>query len=154
MANISREQVDQVLLLRFSGSITEADGFDELHGCRLPEVHVNCKGVTRINTSGIRAWIKCFNELRSRGIKLRFMECSVPIVEQMNLMINFVEEDEIVSLFVPFVCTKCKTESVHPFRAIDLRHMNKQLPQMVCPNCGGRVVFDNVPEEYFVFLDR
>lgn len=154
MLNISKEQKGTALLVRLSGSIEESVNFEQLIGAAPGELIVNTKEVPRINSIGVKSWIKYFQTLQGKGVKLRFIECSTAIVEQVNLISNFVCGGQVESVYVPFSCENCKTELVGLFKTEDLKKLQLQLPELKCAKCRGRAVFDDIPEEYFGFLSR
>ena len=154
MVNIVKEQKGTALSIRLSGSIEESVNFDQLIGVPPAELWVNCKEVPRINSVGVKAWIKYFQSAQAKGTKLKFLECSTAIVEQINLISNFTCGGAVESIFVPFSCTGCKSELVGLFKCEDLKKLQLQLPELKCSKCGGKTVFDDIPEEYFGFLMR
>jgi hypothetical protein len=136
------------------GSIEESVNFDQLLGPPQPEMEINCKEIPRINSVGVKGWIKYFQSCQAKGSKLRFVECSTAIVEQINLISNFICGGVVESIFVPFSCTGCKGELVGLFKTADLKKLQLKLPDLKCTKCGNKAVFDDIPEEYFGFLTR
>ena len=154
MLNIVKEQLGNVLLVRLSGSIEESVNFDKLIGPPPQELHVNCKEVPRINSVGVKGWIKYFQSAQAKGTKLKFLECSTAIVEQINLISNFTCGGTVESIYVPFACTKCKSELVGLFKSEDIKRVQMKMPELKCTKCGDKALFDDIPEEYFGFLNR
>ena len=154
MVNVVKEQKGNLLVVRLAGSIEESVNFDQLIGVPPAELEVNCKEVPRINSVGVKGWIKYFQGVSAKGTKIKFTECSTAIVEQFNLISNFVCGGTVESIFVPFSCTGCKSELVGLFKTEDLKKLNLQLPDLKCSKCGNKAVFDDIPEEYFGFLMR
>ena len=154
MVNVVKEQKGNVLVVRISGSIEENVNFDQLIGTPAQEMHINCKEIPRINSVGVKAWIKYFTSAQQKGSKLKFMECSTAIVEQINLISNFVCGGSVESIYVPFSCTNCRGELIGLFRVSDLQKLKLKLPELKCSKCGGKAVFDDIEEEYFGFMDR
>jgi anti-anti-sigma regulatory factor len=154
VVNVVKEQKGTVLVVRLTGSIEESVNFDQLVGAPPPELWVNCKEIPRINSVGVKAWIKYFQGAQAKGCKLKFIECSTAIVEQINLISNFTCGGVVESIFVPFSCTGCKSELVGLFKCEDLKKLQLKLPDLKCSKCGGKAVFDDIPEEYFGFLMR
>lgn len=142
------------MVVRLSGVIDETTNFEQLIGQPPAELHVVTKEVSRINSVGVKSWIRYFTGLKSKGIKLKFQECSTAIVDQINLVLNFSAGAEIESIYVPFVCTHCHTELVGLFKTADLIRRNLKLPELKCTKCGSKVEFDDIPDEYFGFLTR
>ena len=118
------------------------------------ELLVNCKEIPRINSVGVKAWIKYFQSAQAKGTKLNFIECSTAIVEQINLISNFICGGVVESVYVPFACNSARASSWACSRRKISRSLNLQLPELKCTKCGGKAVFDDIPEEYFGFLSR
>ena len=154
MLNIAKEKKGTSLIVRLSGSIEENVNFEQLIGPPGPELEVSSKEVPRINSLGVKAWIKYFQECKAKGTKLKFVECSTAIVEQMNLISNFSCGGIVESIYVPFSCSHCNSEFVGLFRTEDLRKSNLELPEVKCPKCSNVAEFDDIPEEYFRFIER
>lgn len=154
MVNVLKEQKGNVLAVRLVGSVEESVNFETLIGSSGPEVHVNCKEVARINSIGVKSWIKYFSSLQQAGITLRFIECSTAIVEQINLISNFVCGGTVESIYVPFSCGACRGEFIALFQVADLKKLGLNIPELSCPKCAGKAAFDDIPEEYFAFLSR
>ncbi|MBI3535337.1 MAG: hypothetical protein HY072_07615 [Deltaproteobacteria bacterium] len=154
MLNVIKEQKGNVLVVRFTGSIEENVNFEALIGTPPEELHVYCKEVPRINSIGVKAWIRFFQSLKAKGIKLKFFECSTAIVQQINLISNFTPPRSVESIYVPFTCMQCKSELVGLFKCEDLKQMKLKIPDLKCAKCGGRSAFDDIPEEFFAFLFR
>lgn len=154
MLNVIKEQKGSALVVKLSGSIEESVNLDQLIGAPQPEMQISTKDVSRINSVGVKAWIKYFSAAQAKGTKLTLVECSTAIVEQINLISNFVCGGRVESVFVPFSCTQCKSELVGLFKVDDLKKLNGNIPELKCTKCSGRAVFDDIPEEYFAFLTR
>ena len=92
--------------------------------------------------------------MQAKKVKIKFQEVSTALVEQINLISNFTAGGEVESIFVPFSCTGCKSELAGLFKAVDLKKQQLKLPELKCQKCGGKAVFDDIPEEYFGFLMR
>ena len=154
MVNVVKELKGNVLVIRLIGAIEESVNFDQMIGTTPSEMLINCKEVPRINSVGVKGWIKYFQTAAAKGTKLRFSECSTAIVEQINLISNFTCGGTVESIYVPFACTNCKSELIGLFKSEDLKKLNMKLPDLKCSKCGGAAVFDDIPEEYFSFLMR
>jgi hypothetical protein len=101
----------------------------------------------------VKAWIKFFQGLQQKGVKLTFEECSTAIVEQINLISNFTCGGKVESIFVPFSCQNCKSELVGLFKTDALKALDlNNIPPLKCTKCGGEAAFDDIPEEYFSFM--
>jgi anti-anti-sigma regulatory factor len=151
---VAKEQKGNLLSVRLSGAIEENANFEELIGMPTGELRINVKEVPRINSVGVKAWIKYFQALKGKNVKFTFVECSTALVEQINLISNFTCGGAVESIYVPFSCTGCHGELVGLFKTTDLKKMQFKLPELKCSKCGGKALFDDIPEEYFSFLLR
>ena len=154
MLNITKEQKNNTLLIRLIGPIDEDVQFESAIGLVPQEIIISCREIPRINSIGVKAWVKYFQTLRQKGVKFTFIECSTAIVEQFNLISNLISGGTVESIYVPFSCTKCKSELIGLFKCEDLKKSGFTLPSLTCSKCSGPVVFDDIPEEYFRFLQR
>ena len=154
MLNVTKESKGGVLVIKLSGSIEESVNFDQLLGEAQPQMHVYCRDVKRINSIGVKAWIRYFQIAQKKGSNIKLFECSTAIVEQINLISNFTCGGTVESLFIPFCCNQCKTELVGLFKSEDLKKLNLKVPDFKCAKCGGKAAFDDIPEEYLGFLTR
>ncbi len=154
MIRVTKEQKGPVLSIKLIGSVEETENFAQLIGPVSTELEVSCKEIPRLNSIGVKAWIQYFQTCKTNGVKLRFIECSTAIVEQINLIFNFTCGGSVESLYVPFACTLCKGEFVGLFKTEMIQKLQFKIPEMKCPKCGHPSVFDDIAEEYFAFLQR
>lgn len=154
MIKVTKEQNGNILTIHLSGAIEETVNLDDLIGGVSGELRVDCKEVTRINSVGVKGWIKYFQSLQAKQVAITFFQCSTAIVEQINLISNFTCGGKVESIYVPFACPSCKSELIALFRTSDLNPDALQLPELKCTKCAGKAVFDDIEEEYFSFLSR
>lgn len=154
MAEILKEKRENVLHVRLVGVVDEKTNFRQELGIPPREIHVNCRQVSRLNSMGIKAWIQYFGAAADQGTKIKFSECTVPIVEQLNSISNFATGAEVESFFVPFCCTNCDAEVYGLFKSESLRRTDFKVADQKCPKCGGKAIFDDDPDYYFLFLMR
>ena len=155
MIKATNNQSGDTFLVKLSGTIEENVDFAQIIGIPTAQkMDLQLREVLRINSVGVKAWIKYFQGIAAKGIQLRFLECSTAIVEQVNLISNFTCGGKVESIFVPFCCSKCSTELLGLFKCEDLKKINFEIPDLKCSKCGGAAQFDDIPEEYFGFLTR
>jgi anti-anti-sigma regulatory factor len=154
MVQVEKAQNGSVFVFKLSGTIEENTNLDEAIGPNKPQMEINCKNVSRINSIGIKGWIKYFQNCQSKGSKLVFVECSTAIVEQINLISNFTCGGTVESIYLPYCCTKCRAELAGLLKVEDLKKMNMNLPTLNCNKCDGKAEFDDIPEDYLAFLNR
>lgn len=153
MLSVNKQQTKQGLLIELNGTIEENVQLDHLIGPFEGELTVKCRGVTRINSVGVKTWMRYFQGLRNEGKTFKFTECSYSIIEQLNMISNFSCGGEVLSVLLPFSCLKCQNEFVATCKTEDLKKNKLQIPNVRCEktDCGAQ--FDDDPEEYLYFLE-
>ncbi len=133
-----------------SGVIDEDTTFEALKSVSGPII-VNFKGVTSINSCGIRSWVNTVKELSSVGII--YEECTPLIVRQMNMVPSFVGHAKVRSVFVPYVCEECDAESMKLASSSEFENGNVTVAEtMKCTSCEkGEMEIDGNPKQYFAF---
>ena len=153
MLNIKKTKTPTGLIVELSGTIEENVNFEVLIGDFTGELTVKCKEISRINSVGVKTWLHYFRGLKSHRKSFKFTECSPPLVEQLNQILNFSCGGEVESLLLPFQCSKCQTEFVAICSTSELKANKLQVPKVTCekPVCSAE--FDGDPKEYFYFLE-
>lgn len=140
--------------LHLIGTIDETADFER----QIPDVPkdltVNCKKVDRINSTGIRLWVKFFKGITNRGHRVKFVECSPALVEQINTIPGFLAGGVVESIFVPFTCSGCHASFMQLNSLGRLKMTYQSLPEPACPKCGEKAIFDEIADEYFSFLKQ
>jgi len=131
-----------------------AFGMSATSAAAMGTIRLHCKDVQRINSVGVKNWIRYFQEISKAGASLVFAECSPAITEQLNLISNFSCGGTVESVYVPYACTVCKNEMIALFSTEELKQRDLELPELPCSKCGSKALFDDVEEEYFHFLDH
>ena len=159
MVNVKKETKGSILVVRIMGSIEETVNFDQLLGAPHPEMEINCKEIPRINSVGVKAWIKYFQSCQAKGSKIRFVECSTAIVEQINLISNFTCGGKVESITIPFFCTHCKEQSTSIYTIEQLTALAKTeqltaldktdlFKDVKCTRCQCGLTFDDNFDTY------
>lgn len=152
MLTIKRQPSGEKLVVRLGGTIEEDLDLSEVIGPVPSDVTFSCKEIQRINSAGVRIWIKYFDKLTHQGTRVTFIELSPAVVEQLNLISNFCCSAKIESVYVPYTCNTCRTQFVSLFSTEELKRIYKTLPQPDCPKCKSKTMFDDIEDEYFGFL--
>ncbi len=137
--------------LGFVGELTEDSEFGNLHERLRRQVDFNLSQVSRINSCGVREWIRFMNRLQ--GKEVRFQECSVSMVDQMNMISNFRGAARIDSFFAPFICPTCQREQEVLLRTDQVKTQKTLvIPSVTCEVDGTELQFDDLEDVYFSFL--
>lgn len=142
------EQDGDGVLLKLSGIITESAEFSPLLESVTGRVRLDLSGIRRINSSGVREWIR-FIEALSDGREVLLERCAVPIVQQLNMISNMAGRGHVVSVMLPYYCGECDEEITV------LCELGDKVPDLAeslpCARCGGSMEFDEIPENYLSF---
>ena len=153
MLSVNKQVNLDKTLFTLSGTIDDADDVGKLVGFSTGPTTINCKAITRINSVGIKNWIKHFSEFTTKNPQLVFEALAPALVEQVNIVKNFITAS-IASISMPYKCAKCSTALVAIVKIEDLKKMGTAIPATKCPKCSGDAEFDDVPEEYLGFLSK
>lgn len=153
MLTASGNSENGVLKAKLSGIMNENVDFDKLFGAEFRALELNCKGINRINSLGVKLWRNYFHKLRGTKIKVRFFELSPELVHQLNHLGDFVHKDDVESICAPYYCRSCATVTMRTFELATLGDLGQMdLQPVPCQNCQDPAEFDEIPEEFFFFL--
>jgi anti-anti-sigma regulatory factor len=153
MLTVNKQQTKEGLLVELNGTIEENVSFEQLIGPVTGALTVKCRGVTRINSVGVKTWIRYFQGLKAQGQSFKFTEVSYSLVEQLNTIANFSCGGEVESLLLPFSCIRCQTEFVAGCKTKELIKNRLQIPNVKCEKAECAALFDDDPESYLYFLE-
>lgn len=132
------------------GDFTEATRFDELLPAMVGRIVFDMAQVTYMNSLGVRAWCEFLRQARIQGYE--FHACSVPFVLQASMVRDVIGRGTVTSFFAPFHCIACDHQEERLLQSAAILASNLEPPVFKCPNCGGALEFDDLPERYFAFL--
>jgi hypothetical protein len=112
---------------------------------------ISLAGVRRINSFGVRAWIESLRQVRP-GVRLRFVECPPPLIDQINMVGGFLGGHELVSFYIPLACEKCGATRDDLVTVAECKALGGKLPAAKCTRCGGVMEVDDVEDQYLLFL--
>lgn len=146
---LDQGQVKKILL---KGVVDEDSTFEGLVKLGSPLV-LNFKGVSSINSCGIRSWVNFLKDLGTT--KIVYEECPPLIVRQLNMVPSFAGNATVSSVYIPYVCDNCEAEKV--ILATSDKFQNRQSLQiaetMPCESCKeGEMELDGNPQQYFAFI--
>ncbi len=145
---------EEKTVLWLNGVIDEETDLESITVNLRPTIRFNLRGVSRINSFGVREWINMVQSLGERHV-LEFEECSVPIVEQLNMISNFFGNGSVISFHAPYMCGVCndhETEVLIKAGEMD-SDCRVSAPKKRCPDCDAVMEFDDIESEYFLFLE-
>jgi hypothetical protein len=112
-------------------------------------VRLNMRGIRRINSYGVRAWIEAVRRVPS-GVALELVECPPSVIDQINMVAGFAGRGRVVSFLAPMICESCGNEKEQLFLTEDYRR-ERRLPDVRCPRCAAAMQVDDLEEQYLLF---
>lgn len=129
------------------GSITEATDFGPALVPGPVRVTIDLAHVDRVNSYGVREWIRFLKSLTDRGATITLDTVSVPMVRQMNMIPQARGNAVVRRVFAPYYCSQCDDEQ----RLAMPDGATSAPDEAPCPACGAAMEFDDVPDAYFAF---
>jgi len=116
---------------------------------------IDMGGVTRLNSVGVRDWVLALREMRQLFPAVQLMDCTPPVMNEVNFVRNFSEGTVIASFQAPLFCTRCSKES---FSTMDVYHPEdgsqiKSLPVFSCERTDCENALDDDESSFLTFLD-
>ncbi len=141
------QQGDQTIVV-FSGGIDEDSSFENVPKLN-SKITFDLSNVQKINSCGIREWIKFQDEL-DPNLKITYRGCSQVIVEQMNIIKGFVRAGGVIeSFYAPYFDEENDEEVkilITPKEVVDGKAPVKKNAE------GVELKFDEIEAQYFNFL--
>ncbi len=112
-------------------------------------------GVSYVNSTGVRAWVRLLRKLRNNGTAVSIRRCSICMVMQMS----FVEDAKakVESFYAPYSCARCGSDG-EPELVDCTTHRGDleagRFPTRQCPRCAIVMTPDEDPESYLLFLSE
>lgn len=149
------QQKGDICSVRLEGALDEtvdlAQTIGTVNGYHL---ELNLKGVTRINSQGVRQWMRFVQSVIAKGVNVRYLECSPAFVEMLNLVMSLGQGVTVDSIQVPYYCAQCGKDWQGVFRCGDIKRIQFNIPPLPCPSCQSIAELDDVSSIYFAFLQR
>lgn len=141
--------------LKLRGVVDEDNSLDALVPRLSGDVLVvDTTDVVRINSCGVRDWVNWLSAVQKKGIKVVLIRCSPSIVNQINLVTNFSGHSVVHSFFAPYYCESCDRETQKIIQTDTLLGGGAvHSPSFRCNDCGSALVFDDIEQSYFAFIN-
>lgn len=112
------------------------------------DLTIDTGGVTFINSTGMREWMRLVRGIKARGV-VTFERVADVLITQMNLRPEF-HGARVTSFHAQYVCPVCGAEAALLIDAVvyveQLRRM--EVPRLPCPECGQPMDLADFPERY------
>jgi len=149
------EEPDGRQLVILQGDFREHTDFARL-GARLSGVvEFDLAWVRYLNSTGVRHWVNFLRTLDAVD-EYRFVRASVAFVTQASMVPEVLGHGQVDSFLVPYACEDCDLEEDRLLQTTALTSTGwpPTIPDFACPRCKGDLVFDDLPQRYFAFLEQ
>ena len=150
--SITIEETTDSVTYSFKGDVDENFRQVDVPRVQKTSIYMNLGEVENFNSVGIREWIHFVSDLRNLG-KPILRECSVPMIDQINMVPESLGNGIVETFYAPYYC-ECG-EEVNKLIVTDewKDHLLKAIaPQFTCDSCGRSLEFDALEESYFQFV--
>jgi hypothetical protein len=138
-------------LVTMAGVVDENADLTPLVQLGTRPIKVHLRGVRRINSFGVRAWMDAIRRVPITT-KLTFVHCPPPVVDQCNMVQGFLGHGTLESFYAPMTCAECDEQIDQLFETAVCRANGGKLPQTPCPRCGRPMEVDDLEEQYLLFV--
>lgn len=150
------ERPDEVIYT-FQGDVDENFRHVDVPRIAKQQITFELAGIRNFNSIGIREWIYLVKDFDELG-ELIFRNCSVTMIDQINMVPDSLGNGRIESFFAPYYCESpnCRRE-VNRLIEVDQYHdllTNKVAPEFECDRCHAVLEFDALEESYFLFFNN
>ncbi len=142
------------VMVEIEGEITEDVDFAPLEE-ELTDIGgtltFDLSGIGRLNSSGVRHWVNFMRALGEKKTKeILYERCSVPIVDQINMINDFQGTAKIVSIYAPYLNEETDDETQKLLQVADIEDPTN--PPTFKDADGRLWELDELPERFFAFL--
>lgn len=125
-------------------------------GVGVRTIVINVGAMSRMTSFGVRQWLKGMDALPRTASEIYLLACPTFFVDQLNMVLNFGGNAQVLTVVAPYTCPSCGQESgetidVAAERAALAKHT---VPAKECRRCAGTLEFDETPESYFSFVQK
>jgi len=114
------------------------------------KVEPNMRGLRPFNSIGVRYWMDALRDVATR-CQLTYVECSRPVIEQLNMIRGFLANGTVRSFCAPLRCEACDHDEDHVF-AMAAVVDHDGLPPVACPSCKSPMELDDFEDSYLLFM--
>ncbi len=150
---IKIEKSDATVTYTFTGGVDENFKQQEILRIAAKDIIFDLGEINNFNSCGIREWVHFMKDMNPLG-RITFINCSITMIDQINLVPDTLGEAAISSFAAPYYCAEhgeliCKINVLQNLKQLK----DKISPQLNCPTCNKPLEFDALEESYFLFAE-
>lgn len=136
----------------FKGDVDDTFRQQDVPRIKATSIVMDLEGLTNFNSCGVREWVFLIKDLEKLG-SITFTKCSIPMVDQFNMVPESIGSGTVESFYAPYVCeTHGDTEVLLDTKTDQSAIAAQTSPERSCPKCNQSLIFDAMPDSYFLFL--
>ena len=149
--SIDITETSEEVIYRFVGDVDESFRQKDVPRIKKKKITFVLEQINNFNSCGIREWIYLVRDISDIG-SLRFVQCSVTMIDQINMVPDSLGKGAVESFYAPYYC-ECGGEVSRLIHVADsqLDLQMRQAPAFKCESCGRNLEFDALEESYFLF---
>ncbi len=137
----------------FEGDVDESFIHDKIKVPSAKKIVLQLEKIRNFNSCGIREWIYFVRRLNICP-KIEFHNCSVTMIDQINMIPDSLGGGQIISFLAPYYCENHgESSQLVVMKEAEIELRNKVAPEFACGKCGSPLQFDALEESYFLFMD-
>jgi hypothetical protein len=149
---IEIEQSGNGVLYTFKGDVDDTFRQQDVPRIKANSIIMDLEGITNFNSCGVREWVFLIKDLEKLG-QLNFRKCSIPMVDQFNMVPESIGNGTVESFFAPYVCEDHgDMEVLLDVKADKASIAAQSAPEKACQKCQQSLIFDAMADSYFLFL--
>ncbi len=145
------------VVLEFLGDVDEHFSHENIPSIQAQKIIFKLKEIKNFNSVGIREWIYMLDNLSKNNTPLEFMECSISMIDQINMVPDCLGNGNIISFYAPYYCS-CEKSGEKNCLIVTADYLGvllkKKAPDFKCEHCQNNLEFDALEESYFLFMNR
>jgi len=148
------EQRETLQWVTFHRNLTDQVSFEGLAQQLAGRVVFDLQDVRLINSIGLQTWLRFLREIPD-DVTYHFVHCSVAFCTQASCAPTVLGRGSVDSFFAPYLCPACDQEIEKELEADAFTGVDApEPPKFTCAGCGADLLFDDLPERYFLFLSN
>jgi hypothetical protein len=144
-----------ITCLKCRGTINEQlDGKHLAGTVKAKTLVLDLSGVEKISSFGIREWSAFIGAVEKNVDNIYLLGCTPRVINQINMVTNFVGRSLIFSFYAPYRCDYCESTKqilLNVDRDFDAIKKLKP-PERICETCGNPEYFDDDPVTFFAHV--
>jgi anti-anti-sigma regulatory factor len=141
-----------ITCLRFRGVVDEKfEGKKLASTVKAKKLVLDLGQVEKISSFGVREWLTFIATVEKSVQQIVLINCTPKVVNQINMVANFLGKGLVFSFYAPYRCDDCDTEHLVLLN-VDRDHeaiSKMRAPERPCPSCGNPAFLDEDPVTFF-----